>query len=186
MGDSTTLRPFAERAFAIMGCSVDWSLEPPSTDFDRCWFTLASSLRLKMVECSPDTRTKVLALAYLLSRQFFAAAPARFSLQGLSKITNGQFDKFLLLAAERKDYEPLLNDSGQGLAVPPFNNAEFVLAVSVFQYLLRENTDMLTALERAIPTTFSVADRSAFLVQTGRMMRLESQEKPVGGGDIAG
>lgn len=132
---------------------------------DDLLLALAPSLRLKLLRLPPEGILVALALSEIAFRRITADSNKAPTLQGAYHVfmTIGPALRLIGLINEPIGYSKVASVEG-----PHSWNPEMKVMARVILRQAQGSTGAIEALERALPSSLSVADRSALLIQIGR------------------
>lgn len=173
---STNSREFdrnLSRSLTILGLSEDSLDGRVSHDnIDDLFVALAPTLRLNLLRLPADGILLALRLSEMVFRQTMSITSNPPTLQGAFTISSGIGPALRLIGLID---EPVgLNKSAPPNAPPGWND-DLKLAARMILRQAQGATGALELLERAIPPSFPTSDRSAVLLQIGRMIEHSKQ-----------
>jgi hypothetical protein len=161
--DHNALDDFLPRAAGVMG--LDGFSRPSARDsIDDLLLALASPLRLSLLTLSSEAMLRALALAELILRQTTSLSSAAPTLQGAYQTLTAVGGAIRLLARAN---EPLEGRAVSKLKSPHFGDPELTFTAFSFYRGLESGNAVLGLLERVIPPSLTLTDRSVFLNQLG-------------------
>lgn len=168
--DPAALQAFIARASGIMGLA--FTTDPRRDEVDDLLLGLAAPLRMALLKLPAEGILRALALGALVLRRAATLAGQRpLTLQGAYEILMRVAPALRLLA---HGDEPLALARRAKLQPLPFGDANLTFASFAVFRAASAGLGVLTMLERALPPTLSVADRSVVLIQLGTQLEQAS------------
>jgi hypothetical protein len=171
--EPAALKTFSDRALRVMGCESILKSDKRDT-LDDLLLVFASPYRIGFLDLESEEILRVLLVAEAIVRRAWPDGTQTATLQGLANTVSVFRPIQLLLAAGAQHFEfgRLTQKSFS------FRNAELTFA-AFMTVQQSPQQGVLTALEAAIPTSMSVADRSVLLMRLGELMQSTmSKRKP--------
>ncbi|MBI4469763.1 MAG: hypothetical protein HY650_10640 [Acidobacteria bacterium] len=154
------------RVIKVMGLEMP-PRSPKSDGLDDLMLALAPPLRLKLLRLSSEAILRALALSEIVVRRIACLSRVPLTPQGAYNILKNLRPGIRLLA---HGDEPIEHSSNVADKSAPFGDPELTFGAFTVLRHVRASMGVLSALERSISPTLSIADRSVLFVQLGHQL----------------